>query len=121
MSKRPTEEELGIAETPEEAAIAERPQVQDDSLPLDTEDEPSLVQAKPETEAEKAAKHAQDPLTGKFVAKDKVAAAERRLGAYPARIPGRRHQPTSRSGGRRTCWWARRCPWVGTLTATSST
>lgn len=71
MGKRPTEEDLGIAETAEEQEIASRSltTVEDDDLPHDTDDEQPLQQAAPETAEAKAAR--ERDAAGKFVAKPK--------------------------------------------------
>lgn len=68
---RPTEEELGIAPTPEELEVLSRPPAPmepDDDIPRDDEDEEVAAAPKPEGEQPGRVK---DPVTGKFVAKPK--------------------------------------------------
>jgi antitoxin component of RelBE/YafQ-DinJ toxin-antitoxin module len=73
MSRRPTEEDLGIETTPEEQEILARPvQQADDDIRQDDDDaDESLVQAAPKPEAETAEAKAvrERDESGKFVAK----------------------------------------------------
>jgi hypothetical protein len=72
MSRRPTEEDLGIETTPEEQEILSRPvQQADDDIRQDEDADESLVQAAPKPEAETAEAKAvrERDESGKFVAK----------------------------------------------------
>lgn len=73
MSKRPTEEDLGIEPTPEEQEILSRPvqQAEDDIPQSDDDADESLVQAapKPDTETAEAKATRERDEAGKFVAK----------------------------------------------------
>lgn len=83
MANRPTEEDLGIAPTPEELEVLSRPPAPlepDDDIPVDREDEEEVA-ATPQAEAPVRVK---DPLTGKFVAKPKDGEAAPAADAAPA-------------------------------------
>jgi hypothetical protein len=76
MGKRPTEEDLGIAETAEEQEVLSRPVAQqpEDDIPETEDEDESLVVAAPkpaEETAEAKATRERDEATGKFVAKPK--------------------------------------------------
>lgn len=75
MKAQPTEEELGIAPTPEEMEVLSRPAPAihddpEDDIPRSEEDDIHQV-AKPKPEGDEKPKREKDPETGKFVAKPK--------------------------------------------------